>query len=121
MKFLFALTVFATISLLSSQLLAQQNNDAAGNKSESPDPKTSTNLYIDVHHMGPGKVKAEDVAKAHAKDLEVENKYGVHFIKYWVDEAAGNVYCLSSSPDSASIRKTHAEAHGLLPDQIYSQ
>ena len=70
--------------------------------------------------MGAGKVKAEDVAEAHDKDLEVESKYGVHFIKYWVDEAAGNVYCLSSSPDTQSIRKTHAEAHGLLPDQIYT-
>jgi len=79
----------------------------------------SQNLYIDVHHLGAGKVKAEDVAKAHAKDLAVENKYGVHFIKYWVDETAGNVYCLSSSPDTSSIRKTHGEAHGLLPDQIY--
>ena len=108
MKFLFALTLLTTTTLFSSRLLAQQNVDA------------STNLYIDVHHMGPGKVKAEDVAAAHQKDLEVERKYGVHFIKYWVDEAAGNVYCLSSSSDSQSIRKTHAEAHGLLPDQIYT-
>src|SRR5882757_8758338 len=78
-----------------------------------------TNLYIDVHHLGPGKVKYEDVAKAHAKDLAVEKKYGVNFIKYWVDEKGGNVYCLSSAPDTLSIRKTHAEAHGLLPEQIY--
>ena len=120
MKFFFALAVSATVSLFSSQLFAQQNSGAAPGKSGSPDQKTSANFYIDVHHMGPGKVKAENVAKAHVKDLEVENKYGVHFIKYWVDETAGNVYCLSSSPDSASIRKTHAEAHGLLPDQIYT-
>jgi uncharacterized protein Usg len=77
------------------------------------------NLYLDVHHLGPGKVKFEDVEKAHAKDLATEKKYGVHFIKYWVDEADGNVYCLSSAPDSGAIRKTHAEAHGLLPDQTY--
>jgi hypothetical protein len=108
MKFLFALTVFATFTFSSASLSAQQN------------PGPSTNLYIDVHHMGPGKVKAEDVAAAHQKDLEVEGKYGVHFIKYWVDEAAGNVYCLSSSPDTLSIRKTHAEAHGLLQDQTYT-
>jgi hypothetical protein len=76
MKFLFALTVFSTISLLSSQLLAQQNKSGSSDQ--------TTNLYIDVHHMEPGKVKAEDVAKAHAKDLAVENKYGVHFIRYWL-------------------------------------
>jgi hypothetical protein len=68
--------------------------------------------------MGAGKVKFEDVAGAHAKDLATQGKYGVHFIKFWVDEAAGNVYCLASAPDSASMRKTHAEAHGLLPDNI---
>lgn len=80
---------------------------------------TASNLYLDVHHFGPGKVKYEDVEKAHAKDLAVESKYNVHFIKYWVDEADGNVYCLSSAPDSQAVRKTHAKAHGLLPEQIY--
>ena len=72
-------------------------------------------LYIDVHQLEPGKVKFEDVAAAHAKDLAVENKYGVHFINYWVNEEQGLVYCLSSAGDSSSVRKTHAEAHGLLP------
>ena len=81
--------------------------------------KNAINLYIDVHQLTPGKVKFEDVAAAHVKDLAVENKYGVHFINYWVDEAKGLVYCLSSTDDSSSIRKTHAEAHGLLPDHIF--
>ena len=78
------------------------------------------NIYIDVHHLQPGKVKFADVAKAHAKDLEVQKKYGVEFIKYWVDEEKGLVYCLSSSQDSSGIRKTHAEAHGLLPGHIHT-
>ena len=77
------------------------------------------NLYIDVHQLTPGKVKFEDVAAAHLKDLAVEKKYDVHFINYWVDEDKGVVYCLSSASDSSSIRKTHAEAHGLLPDRIF--
>lgn len=75
----------------------------------------STHYYIDVHDLGPGKVTAAAVAEAHAKDLAVEKKYGVHFINYWVDTAQGKVYCLSSAPDTNAIRKTHAEAHGLLP------
>ncbi len=37
-----------------------------------------------------------------------------------MDEAGGNVYCLSSAPDAAAIRKTHGEAHGLLPDETYA-
>ena len=77
-------------------------------------------MYIDVHHLGPGKVTPEAVAGAHAKDLAVEGKYGVHFINYWVDTADGDVYCLSTAPDTSAIRKTHGEAHGLLPDEIFA-
>ena len=76
---------------------------------------TEKKLYVDVHQLEPGKVKFEDVAGAHAKDLAIEKKYGVHFINYWVDETRGLVYCLSSAADTNSVRKTHAEAHGLLP------
>lgn len=76
-------------------------------------------LYIDVHQLEPGKAKFEDVAAAHAKDLAVEKKYGLHFINYWVDEEQGRVYCLSSASDTSSVRKTHAEAHGLLPAYTY--
>ena len=62
---------------------------------------SSKHLFIDVHQLEPGKIKFEDVAKAHAKDLAVEKKYGVDFINYWVDENKGLVYCLSSSSDTA--------------------
>lgn len=79
----------------------------------------SNHLFIDVHHLGAGKVTAADVAGAHQKDLATEKKYGADFQKYWVDEAKGLVYCLVSAPDSEAVRKTHAEAHGLLPDQIF--
>lgn len=102
MKRLFGIIALFVILLYSSNVSAQ-----------------GTNYYIDVHHLGAGKVTAKDVAGAHAKDLAVQNKYGVKFIKYWVDEKDGDVYCLSSAPDTQSIRKTHGEAHGLLPDDIY--
>jgi hypothetical protein len=80
---------------------------------------SKNNLYIDVHYLPDGKVKYEDVAAAHAKDLATESKYGVQFIKYWVDESKGIVYCLSSAPDTAAISNTHKEAHGLMPQTIY--
>jgi hypothetical protein len=79
----------------------------------------SAHLYIDVHHLGAGKVTAAAVAAAHQKDLAVEKKFNVQFIKYWVDVDKGDVYCLSSATNPQSIRATHAEAHGLLPDGIY--
>jgi hypothetical protein len=103
-------TFFAgSLLLILSLQLAAQNGPAA----------TTQNFYIDVHQLQPGKVTYEAVAQAHAKDLAVEGKYGVQFLKYWVNEEKGLVYCLSSSADTASIKKTHAEAHGLLPAHIY--
>jgi hypothetical protein len=116
MKFLFILTATTAISIFSSHLSAQNKTDSTSHGSQ----KSSKNsYYIDVHQLGPGKVKYEAVAQAHAKDLAVENKYGVRFIKYWVDESGGKIYCLSSSPSPEAITKTHKEAHGLLPDSIY--
>jgi hypothetical protein len=107
MKVLRITKMFVFFSLISMCALAQSDQTAA------------KNLYIDVHQLQPGKVTYEAVAQAHAKDLAVENKYNVQFLKYWVDEQKGLVYCLSSAADSSGITKTHAEAHGLLPDHIY--
>jgi hypothetical protein len=70
---------------------------------------------MDVHQLGQGAVTAKDVAEAHEKDLAVEKKYGVNFINYWVDEKQGVVMCLSEATDSEAVKKTHKEAHGLLP------
>jgi hypothetical protein len=114
MKVCFATFLLAALGIVSFQLSAQTIkpgtvNQGAGGK----------HLFIDVHHLTPGKVRYEDVEAAHAKDLAVEKKYGVDFIKFWVDEDRGLVYCLSSANDTASIRKTHAEAHGMLPDGFY--
>lgn len=80
---------------------------------------TKNNLYIDVHYLPSGNVKYADVAAAHEKDLVVQGAYNTHFIKYWVDESKGVVYCLSSAPDTASIINTHKQAHGLIPQMIY--
>ncbi len=53
--------------------------------------------YMDVHDL-PG-VKASDVAEAHAADLRVQDKYGVNYKSYWVDESDGKVFCLVDAPD----------------------
>ena len=68
---------FALFSIVPFSVKAQTN------KSDAPVKKVGTEkLYIDVHQLEPGKVKFEDVAKAHAKDLATEKKYAVNFIKY---------------------------------------
>ena len=71
-----------------------------------------------MHYLGAGKVTAADVEAAHQKDLATQQKYGVNFVNYWVDEKKGVVMCLSQAKDSSSVIHTHQEAHGLLPAYI---
>lgn len=73
---------------------------------------------MDVHHMG-DKINAKDVEEAHKKDLEVEGKHGVHYLHYWVDEDGGKIYCLAKAPSAEAARAVHAEAHGLVADEIH--
>lgn len=92
---------------------AQVDKQQAESKAE---PATKK-LYLDVHDIG-GPVSAAAVAEAHQKDLATEGEFGVHFIKYWVDEGAGKVYCLAESSSKSDMFKTHEKAHGLVPDYI---
>jgi hypothetical protein len=121
MKLFFAFTTVVAINLFSSGLIAQTNEQQPGTNQSASSQKSQPpkHLYLDVHHVGAGKVTAKDAAGAHQKDLEVQKKYGVNFMKYWVDEANGNIYCLAEAADSQSLRKSHAEAHGMVPDQIH--
>jgi class 3 adenylate cyclase len=73
-------------------------------------------LYMDIHELKG--VKAEDVAKAHEKDVEVQKKYGVEYRKYWVNEQAGKVFCLVEAPNAEAARCVHREAHGLVADKL---
>jgi len=84
-------------------------------ESQGVDSNQKKSMFLDVHNLEPGKVTFGAVMDAHKKDLASQSKYGVNFIKFWVDEAAGKVYCLSESPDSVSVYRTHKEAHGLVP------
>lgn len=74
-------------------------------------------LYLDTHNQVPG-LTGEAVAQAHARDLEVQGKYGVSYLKYWYDEATGKVYCLVESPSPEAAAEVHREAHGLMADLI---
>ena len=73
--------------------------------------------YIDIHEIKGG-VTADDVAKAHAHDVKVEGKYGVHYHKYWVNEKAGKIFCLCEAPSAEAAMEVHREAHGLIPEKI---
>jgi Nickel responsive protein SCO4226-like len=74
--------------------------------------------FMDVHNMEGG-VSAEDVAKAHQADVETQEKYGVNYKSYWVDEKGGKIFCLVDAPDAETAHTVHREAHGLVADEIY--
>lgn len=75
-------------------------------------------LFMDVHSIAGGVTEA-DVAGAHAADLATQGKHDVHYLKYWVDEEAGKIFCLVEAPDADAANTVHREAHGLVADEIY--
>ena len=75
-------------------------------------------LYMDMHNIDGG-VKADDVAQAHEADLQTQEQYGVTYLRYWVDEGQGKIFCLVDAPDEETANTVHREAHGLVADAIY--
>lgn len=75
-------------------------------------------LFMDVHNIEGG-VPASDVAAAHQKDLETQAAHGVNYLRYWVDEEAGRIFCLVEAPNAEAANTVHREAHGLVADEIY--
>lgn len=51
--------------------------------------------------------------------LDTQAKYGVEYKRYWVDEAAGKIFCLVEAPDAEAANTVHREAHGLVADEIF--
>jgi len=75
-------------------------------------------LFMDMHSIEGG-VQASDVAAAHKADLATQEPHGVNYLRYWVDEEAGKIFCLVDAPDAEAANTVHREAHGLVADEIY--
>ena len=75
-------------------------------------------LYMDVHTIEGGVTEA-DVAGAHAADLEKQDAHDVKYLRYWVDEEAGKIFCLVEAPTTEAASTVHREAHGLVADAVY--
>jgi AraC-like DNA-binding protein len=73
-------------------------------------------LFMDIHFIGD--ITVEDARKAHLADLAVQEKYGVTYHQYWLNEKAGTVFCLMEGPDKESCEATHREANGVTACQI---
>ena len=73
-------------------------------------------FFMDIHRIEGA--NAEAIADAHAKDLAVQGQYGVSYVKYWLNEEQGKVFCLCDAPDPAAAERVHREAHGMEPERI---
>jgi hypothetical protein len=75
-------------------------------------------LYMDVHNIEGG-VTVGDVTAAHQADLEAQGAHGVRYLRYWVNESQGKVFCLVDAPSPDAASTVHREAHGLVADDVF--
>jgi class 3 adenylate cyclase len=73
-------------------------------------------LYMDRHDL-PG-ATAEDVARAHLADVEIQDRFGVTYTTYWFDPLTESAFCLVHAPDKEAAEAVHREAHGLVAGHI---
>jgi class 3 adenylate cyclase len=73
-------------------------------------------IFLDRHDAA--EVSAEDVARLHIKDLEIQDQYGVKFLTYWYDAERRTTFCLVDAPDKETADRVHAEAHGHIANQM---
>ena len=73
-------------------------------------------MYMDIHDV-PG-VTSDAVANAHVLDQHVQAHHGVEYIKYWVNEKQGKIFCLCHAPSAEAADAVHREAHGLTAARI---
>ena len=74
-------------------------------------------IFMDIH-KSVDDLTAGAVAKAHMKDLEVQEKHGVKYLKYWFNEEEGTIFCLVDAPSKEAAEAVHREAHGLVAQEI---
>jgi Protein of unknown function (DUF4242) len=75
-------------------------------------------LFMDVHDL-PGPVSVQEAAEAHAADLQVQPEFGVHYLRYWVDEQHGKIFSLVDAPNAVAAHAVHRMAHGLVRGAIF--
>jgi class 3 adenylate cyclase len=73
-------------------------------------------MYMDRHDL-PG-ITPEELADAHNRDVEVQERYGVRYHTYWFDPANGSVFCLAEGPSKQALEDAHQEAHAQLASTI---
>src|SRR5262245_5644090 len=67
-------------------------------------------LYMDIHRGVEGSV--DDLFAAHRNDLEVQEKHGVQYLRWWFNPSRRTVCCLVEAPTPEAATQVHVEAHG---------
>ena len=73
-------------------------------------------LFMDYHIISD--IDIDAVKEAHIADKSIQEKYGVKYIQFWVNQEAGTIFCLIEAPDEESCEQVHQEAHGNIACQI---
>jgi class 3 adenylate cyclase len=73
-------------------------------------------IFMDRHDLQGA--KAEDIAEAHRRDVDIQDRHGVKYMAYWFDEGSGAAFCLVHAPDPATAERVHREAHGEIAHAI---
>lgn len=74
-------------------------------------------LYMDLHRGLKGLTR-EDIENVHQLDVQMQDKYGVKYQKFWMNEEAGTVFCLVEGPSKEACAAVHKEAHGQQACEI---
>ncbi|OGO49514.1 MAG: hypothetical protein A2148_05465 [Chloroflexi bacterium RBG_16_68_14] len=73
-------------------------------------------LYMDVHKNE--QLNLDVIAIAHQRDLEVQQKYGVRYLRWWFNDDLHSLYCLVEAPSAEAATAVHREAHANVADEI---
>jgi hypothetical protein len=73
---------------------------------------------MDIHTVHGG-VTVDGVAQAHAADLKAQGTHDVRYLRYWVSELQGKIFCLVDAPFAEAASTVHREAHGLVADDVF--
>lgn len=58
--------------------------------------------FIEVHERDGRSV--EDIAELHGTERQACLMYGVTFLRHWLSEESGRIFCLVDAPDMDSVR-----------------
>ncbi len=73
-------------------------------------------LYMDIHEVDGA--TADDLAKAHAADVHIQQQFGVEYHRYWFNEQSGKVFCICTAPNPEMAALVHQKSHGLVASKI---